>query len=256
VYRVCDVALLLSLVVLHHYFGSTELAFDFQQKAAPQIIVSILALLLVFSSLGKSAQLPFSFWLPRAIEGPTPSSAIFYGALSIHMGPYLLLRISPLFSLPELSFISPVIIFIGVATAAYGAFIGRTRTEVKTILAYASMSQVGLIFVEIGLGWHRLALFHIVAHMLLRTMQFLRSPMAIQDFQAIGLEQKRLTKPVHTHVEMLFPESVRLGLYRLALAGGHVEDILKLLVVRPFLRVAKTCENMEDRWLRFLNSTK
>lgn len=254
VYRICDIGLIMAVVLLHHDFGSADLTGNFQNQDLSTGALDLVAVLIVFASLGKAAQLPFSFWLPRAIEGPTPSSAVFYGALSVHMGPYLLLRMSPL--LTQVDHINVVIVVIGLATAAYGAFIGRTRSEVKTILAYASMCQVGLIFAEIGFGWYRLALFHTIAHMLLRTLQFLQSPMAIQNFQSIGLEQKRRARPAHLHIEMLLPEMARLWLYRMAIAGGYVEDLLKVLVARPFIRIVGTCGKMEERWLRFLNSAK
>ena len=102
VYRVCDVGLLAAIVVLHHVTGTGTFP---DVVAGDGIAVGALAgaalplgLLLTFAALGKSAQFPFSGWLPRAMEGPTPSSAIFYGALSVHAGAYLLLRTAPLWS--------------------------------------------------------------------------------------------------------------------------------------------------------------
>ncbi len=106
------------------------------------------------------------------MEGPTPSSAIFYGAISIHAGAYLLLRAQPL--LAEARAASICVIVIGVGTAIYGTLAGRASADAKTSLAFASLTQVGVIFVEIGLGWNSIAVAHVLGHALVRTLQFLR----------------------------------------------------------------------------------
>src|SRR5690606_18434876 len=107
-------------------------------------------LLLLVAAAGKSALVPFSGWLPRAMEGPTPSSAIFYGALSVHLGAFLLLRVSPLLdaSVP----LSVAVFALGLITALYANLTARVQTDVKSALAFASLTQVGIIVAEIGLG--------------------------------------------------------------------------------------------------------
>ena len=85
------------------------------------------------------------------MEGPTPSSAIFYGAISIHAGAYLLLRVQPMLAQSGLA--SALVIAIGIATAIHGTIVGRASADAKTSLAYASLTQVGVVFVEIGIGW-------------------------------------------------------------------------------------------------------
>ncbi|MEZ6077607.1 MAG: proton-conducting transporter membrane subunit [Pirellulaceae bacterium] len=105
------------------------------------------------------------------MEGPTPSSAVFYGSLSVHLGAYLLLRVSPIL---DQSTLRLLVIAVGVASALFGAMMSRTNRR-KTSLAYASLTQVGIIVVEIGCGLRYLALIHIIGHASLRTMQLLRS---------------------------------------------------------------------------------
>jgi NADH:ubiquinone oxidoreductase subunit 5 (subunit L)/multisubunit Na+/H+ antiporter MnhA subunit len=122
----------------------------------------------------KSAQLPFSSWLPRAMEGPTTSSAIFYGSLSVHIGLFLLLRISPLWM--DVWSIRIVIIVLGISTSFVGNYIARVQSSIKTQIAYSSIAQIGLMFVETGLGLHTLVLFHFAGNAFLRTYQLLVSP--------------------------------------------------------------------------------
>ncbi len=184
----------------------------------------IVCLLLLLAVAGKAAQIPFSGWLPRAMEGPTPSSAIFYGAISIHAGAYLLLRAQPLLASSALA--SALVILIGLTTAIHGAIVGRASADAKTSLAYATLTQVGIIFIEIGLGWKWLAVVHILGNATVRTMQFLRAPSMLHDYRqmhsAIGSE----LSPTSKQIEELLPERVQLWLYRWAFDRGHLDTIL------------------------------
>lgn len=213
IYRVCDAALLAALVVLHHLAGDGSLpgAFATPLSAAG---ATTLGLLLLFASLGKSAQFPFSGWLPRAMEGPTPSSAIFYGALSVHAGAYLLLRTAPLWE--GSTIVRAAVIAIGVLSALSGTLVGRTQTDAKSSLAYASVTQVGVIFMEIGLGWHSLALFHVVGHASLRTFELLRAPSLLLDHQRLEAELGGRAPATGLHYERALPLALRARLYRFA----------------------------------------
>jgi NADH-quinone oxidoreductase subunit L len=134
--------------------------------------------------MGKSAQLPFSGWLPRAMEGPTPSSALFYGAVSIHAGLFLLLRVWPVM---EVSFVARTVgVLVGLATALYATAVVRVHTDAKGALAHATLAQVGLILAEICLGWTALALTHLVCHAFLRLGQYLKAPNTIHDSHRLG----------------------------------------------------------------------
>jgi formate hydrogenlyase subunit 3/multisubunit Na+/H+ antiporter MnhD subunit len=130
--------------------------------------------MIVIAAAIKSAQFPFSSWLPRAMEGPTTSSAIFYGSLSAHIGVFLLLRTYPYWE--TILSIKIFVITIGLITAIVGTLIARVQSSVKTQIAYGSIAQIGLMFVEVALGWHFLALFHFAGNAFLRTYQLLVSP--------------------------------------------------------------------------------
>jgi NAD(P)H-quinone oxidoreductase subunit 5 len=234
VYRACDVGLLVGVFAMHHWAGSAYFAHGLPDLSGSQ--AAIVGLLLLLAAAGKAAQVPFSGWLPRAMEGPTPSSAIFYGAISIHAGAYLLLRIQPLLARSTLA--SALVILIGLATAVHGTITGRASADAKTSLAYASLTQVGLVFVEIGLGWKFIAIVHILGHATVRTLQFLRAPSMLHDYHqmhsAIGGE----FSPTGKFLEDVFPERVQLWLYRWALDRGHLDTILERLVVQPLMRLS------------------
>jgi len=180
-YRLGDICLLLAMWMSHHLWhknitfaewndaSMVEAAF---QQHYPQAI--FIAILVLIASAIKSAQLPFSTWLPRAMEGPTTSSAIFYGALSVHIGVFILLRTYPFWGGEVL--ITGLVIAIGLVSSLVATGIARVQSSVKTQIAYASIAQIGLIFIEIALGFHLLALVHFAGNAFLRTYQLLVSP--------------------------------------------------------------------------------
>ena len=161
-YRLCDIGFLIAIVATHELIGSTRLADLGQSTTLPAAEVTAIALLLLVTAFGKSAQLPFSGWLVRAMEGPTPSSALFYGAVSIHTGLYLLLRTAPLLNATPVA--SAVGTTVGILTAWYATAVARTHSDTKGALAQATLAQTGLILAEICLGWTTLALVHLVCH--------------------------------------------------------------------------------------------
>lgn len=175
VYRIGDAFLLGALLYAHHAFEHhihfAELSM-FVDQYGSQLVV--FGLLLLVAALVKSAQFPFSYWLPRAMEGPTTSSAIFYGALSVHMGVFLLLRTHPLW---EGSIeIQAVIAASGLITAIVATSIARVQSSAKTQIAYASIAQIGIMFIELALGLYWLVLIHFVCNAALRAYQLLISP--------------------------------------------------------------------------------
>ncbi|MEJ7611839.1 MAG: proton-conducting transporter membrane subunit [Ferruginibacter sp.] len=118
--------------------------------------------------------LPFSSWLPRAMEGPTTSSAVFYGSLSLHLGAFLLIRTYPFWE--NILSVKVAVIIIGLLTAVIASMIAKVQSSVKTQIAYSSVTQMGFIFIEVALGLHWLALLHFVGNAFLRTYQLLVSP--------------------------------------------------------------------------------
>jgi NADH-quinone oxidoreductase subunit L len=178
-YRISDVALILAMWMMHHLthqnitFSQLAQAHDTALQSNYGIAVFIMAMLVLAATI-KSAQLPFTSWLPRAMEGPTSSSAIFYGSLSVHIGVFILLRTWPFWQ--DMLWVKVAIIIIGVLTGIVATLIARVQPTVKTQIAYSSAAQIGIIFVEVALGWHVLALIHFAGNAFLRTYQLLVSP--------------------------------------------------------------------------------
>ncbi len=178
VYRIADVFLLVAVWYAHHIFEKSLHFSELSDLAAGHDSqLALLGLFLLIAALIKSAQFPFSYWLPRAMEGPTTSSAIFYGALSVHMGLFLLLRTYPLW---EGSMgLRITVAIVGLVTAIVASSITRVQSSIKTQIAYASITQIGIMFIEVAAGLHWLALIHFVSNASLRTYQLLISPSVV-----------------------------------------------------------------------------
>ena len=257
VYRIADAAFLVAAVALHHLTGEGDFVGLMGTGPWPEghaTLTSAQALfvgsLLLVAAAGKSALIPFSGWLPRAMEGPTPSSAVFYGALSVHLGAYLLLRVSPVIELSPL--LSWSIVLLGLLTALFAAISGRVQTDIKSALSYASLTQIGIIVAEIGFGLRYLALIHMIGHACLRTLQFLRAPTLLRDYNnlenAIG---SRLSRPASIW-QRIIPEQTRHAIYRFAIERGYLDVLLSQYVVSPFLALFRHCDRLERRWTNML----
>lgn len=234
VYRACDIGLLVGVFAMNRWAGTASFFNGVPGLAGLQ--AETVCLLLLLAASGKAAQVPFSGWLPRAMEGPTPSSAIFYGAISIHAGAYLLLRMQPMLAHAPLA--STLVVLVGAATAIYGTIVGRASADAKTLLAYASLTQVGVVFVEIGIGWRSIAVAHILGHAAVRTLQFLRAPSMLHDHHQMHSAMGGEMSPTGKHLEALFPESVQWWLYRWALDRGHLDTILDRWFIDPLIRLS------------------
>jgi len=244
VYRISDAAMLSAAVLLHHVAGSGSLSLLFGRSASvagtglSMTSATTIALLLVVSAAGKSALLPFSGWLPRAMEGPTPSSAVYYGSLSIHAGCFLLLRAAPL-----LEQSTPARLLaggLGLATALFSALVTRVQSDVKSSLAYAALTQVGIIVVEIALGLYTIAFLHLAGHACFRLLQFLSAPNVLHDLH--GLESaagEHHHAPALARLETMIPERAQRALFLFALERGFLDAALDRAIVEPFLRVTE-----------------
>ena len=236
-YRLCDAGFLMAVVTVHELLGATTLgALD----GAPELPLwesTAIGLLFLLSVLGKAAQLPFSGWLPRAMEGPTPTSALFYGGISLHAGLFLMLRISPVIAA------SPIVQAIGaatgIATAVYAAAVARTNPDAKGALAHATLAQVGLILAEISLGLSTLALAHLSGHALLRVWQYLRAPNAIHDAHRIGLH-------AHEHGGTEDVPAFERRAFAAALHRLRLDDRIDG-VVQPVIGLARWLGRADDR---------
>lgn len=179
-YRMGDVALIAGVWFIHHMMHTNIMFTDLNSDkfalalgTHPNYVWSI-ALLFLFAAAVKSAQFPFSSWLPRAMEGPTVSSAIFYGSLSVHLGVFLLIRTMPIWQAVD-SF-RYVLAALGLISFLLGSLAGSVQSTAKTQIAYSSLAQIGIIFVELALGLPILALVHFALNAMLRVYQLLVSP--------------------------------------------------------------------------------
>ncbi len=258
VYRLADAAFLVAVVAMHHLTGAGD--FDSLignghwpggQAALTSHQALLIGLLLLIAAAGKSALVPFSGWLPRAMEGPTPSSAIFYGALSVHLGVFLLLRISPILALSYT--LSATVVGIGLFTAAYAAVTARVQTDIKCALAFASLTQVGIIVTEIGFGFRYIALIHIIGHASLRTLQLLRAPTLLHDYHTLENAIGGHLESEPSFLSHLIPTPLQNWLYRFALERGYLDSFLDEFVVYPFRRVFQWCDASERLWTDWLS---
>jgi len=146
--------------------------------------LTVISLFLFLGAMGKSAQLPFHVWLPFAMEAPTPVSALIHAATMVNAGPFLLIRLSPLIVLAPLAM--TVIAVIGALTALFAAIVSLTQTDIKKILAYSTISQIGFMIMTCGIGAFVAATFHVLAHGCLKAFLFLSAGNALQSVQAHG----------------------------------------------------------------------
>ncbi|WP_438030863.1 proton-conducting transporter transmembrane domain-containing protein [Sorangium sp. So ce233] len=257
-YRLCDVGLLVGAVLMHELAGSAHFSVAFGSAAWPGDAAALgspaataIALCLLLAAMGKSAQFPVGSWLPRAMEGPTPSSALFYGAISIHAGVYLMLRAAPLLERSPAA--SAAVTVVGALTAVYGTVVGRAQADVKSALAHATMSQVGVMFIEIGLGYYRLALVHLFAHACLRCLQMLRAPSALRDAQEIRAAHAGDPLPRLGIAARALPAPLVRRAYWLALDRFHLEALQQRLIAAPLMRLGQRIDGFERRWVAALS---
>jgi NADH-quinone oxidoreductase subunit L len=235
IYRIGDVGLILAMWMSHHLWhqnitfgqlGNYELVHS--QLQSHTLIGVFISLMILVSASAKSAQLPFSSWLPRAMEGPTPSSAIFYGSLSVHLGVFLLLR-TYLFWEHQLS-VRILIAVVGLLTAVITTGIARVQSSVKSQIAYASIAQIGLIFIEVAAGFDNLALFHFAGNAFLRTYQLLVSPSVVSY---LIREQFYNFSPKEISMEGSFPKKLQYSLYVLCLKEWNLDSLLYRYLWNP-----------------------
>jgi NAD(P)H-quinone oxidoreductase subunit 5 len=250
VYRISDAAMLSAAVLLRHVAGTDSLSLLFGGPAPAAGLTAtnatIIAILLIVAVAGKSALLPFSSWLPRAMEGPTPSSAVYYGSLSIHAGCFLLLRAAPLLEqAPAARLLAGG---LGAATALFAGTTARVQSDVKSSLAYASLTQVGIIVTEIALGWYTLAFIHLAGHACFRLLQFLSAPNVLHDLHGLEDAIGDDAFPDGGHLNLVRSDRARRRLFLIALERGFLDSILDRLVVEPFMRLAGLLTRV-DQWL-------
>jgi NADH:ubiquinone oxidoreductase subunit 5 (subunit L)/multisubunit Na+/H+ antiporter MnhA subunit len=250
VYRFCDVGLLLAAWLSHLLFHENRNFIDFaalfanpDAPPASYAAISFLSWLLILAASGKSAQFPFCFWLPRAMEGPTPSSAIFYGALSIHLGVFLLLRTLPIWSY---QFLPRFMIFtIGLLTVIVGALSEKTQSNIKGQIAYASITQVGFMFMELALGLEYLVLIHFTGNAFLRCYQLLVSPSIVAhlirvagtDDTGFYIKSKGNFRFLPISLRSTLPDVIQNTLYVFALQEGNLDRLMRMILWDPLKKL-------------------
>jgi NADH-quinone oxidoreductase subunit L len=197
--RIGDLGFLLAVFLIFTTFGSVEFSKVFPQAAnlmPGHSTVVLITLLLFIGACGKSAQIPLFTWLPDAMAGPTPVSALIHAATMVTAGIYMIARSNVLFDLAPV--IQHLIAIIGLATAVLGALIAITQTDIKKVLAYSTVSQLGYMFLGLGVGAYDGAFFHVITHAFFKALLFLCAGSVIhamhheQDMRHMGGLRKKL----------------------------------------------------------------
>jgi NADH-quinone oxidoreductase subunit L len=241
IYRIGDIGLLLTMWMSHHlwhenisFLKLSNYELVHEHLAGHSYVGIFISLMILIAAAAKSAQLPFSSWLPRAMEGPTPSSAIFYGSLSVHIGAFLLLRTFPFWE--NQIVVRGIIILLGLSTMLIATGIARVQSSIKSQIAYASIGQIGIIFIEIALGFEGLALFHFAGNAFLRTYQLLVSPSVVSY---LIREQFYNYSPHQKSIEASMPIKMKNTLYILCIKEWNLEDLLYRMIWNPLKQTGR-----------------
>ena len=200
--RVGDFGFVLGIGLIFAWFGSLDYATVF--KAAPQmagqtiellpgsnwLLLTVICICLFIGAMGKSAQFPLHVWLPDSMEGPTPISALIHAATMVTAGIFMVARMSPLFELSNTAL--SVVIVIGAITALFMGFLGMVQNDIKRVVAYSTLSQLGYMTVALGASAYSVAIFHLVTHAFFKALLFLAAGSVIigmhhdQDIRNMG----------------------------------------------------------------------
>ena len=190
--RIGDLGFLIGMFILAYVFNSLDYSVIKAGTLAdtPDHLVSIAALCLFIGACGKSAQLPLYTWLPDAMAGPTPVSALIHAATMVTAGIFMVTRMNFVFELTP--FVQEIIAIVGASTAIVAASIGLLQNDIKKVLAYSTVSQLGLMFLALGMGAYTVAVFHVITHAFFKACLFLGSGSVIhalhgeQDMRKMG----------------------------------------------------------------------
>lgn len=239
IYRIGDVGLILAMWLSHHlwhenisFYKLSNYKLVHEHLAEHSMIGFAISFLIFISAAAKSAQLPFSSWLPRAMEGPTPSSAIFYGSLSVHIGAFILMRTYPFWEF-QTSF-RVFVVIAGLTTAILATFTSRVQSSIKSQIAYSSIAQIGLIFIEIALGLEAIALVHVAGNAFLRTYQLLVSP-SVVSYKI--REQFYNYVPRPKTIEDSWPKRFEYSLYIISLKEWNLDSLMYKYMWNPLKRL-------------------
>lgn len=183
--RIGDLGFLLGIILIFVTFGSITYTEVFDKAGTTSVsTITAIALLLFIGAMGKSAQLPLYTWLPDAMAGPTPVSALIHAATMVTAGIFMVARSNVFYSISHVA--SETVAVVGVVTALFAATIGLLQNDIKKILAYSTVSQLGLMFLGLGVGAYSSAVFHVTTHAFFKALLFLGAGSVIH---AMGGEQ-------------------------------------------------------------------
>jgi NADH-quinone oxidoreductase subunit L len=195
--RIGDLGFLMGLFLMYYQFGSLNYDVVLNPENLSQVsteVITAITLLFIVGAAGKSAQIPLYTWLPDAMAGPTPVSALIHAATMVTAGIYLTIRSHALFDLAPLSM--QVLTVVGLVTSIFAATIGLKQNDIKKVLAYSTVSQLGLMFFALGLGAYVAAFFHLLTHAFFKALLFLGAGSVIhglggeQDIRKMGALRK------------------------------------------------------------------
>ncbi len=195
--RIGDFGFTVGILLVFATFGTVAFGEIFSQASdQPVGVLTAICLLLFAGAIGKSAQLPLYVWLPDAMEGPTPVSALIHAATMVTAGVYMVARMNPLFSRAPVAML--VVAIVGAVTAFYSATIGLVQTDIKKVLAYSTVSQLGYMFLACGVGAYGAGIFHLMTHAFFKGLLFLAAGSVIhamggeQDMMKMGGLRKKI----------------------------------------------------------------
>ncbi|VAX08733.1 NADH-ubiquinone oxidoreductase chain L-like protein, cluster 1 [hydrothermal vent metagenome] len=230
--RIGDAGFIIAIALSYFWLGSSDWSvINTAGQSLESMQYALLGIAFVLAALVKSAQVPFTPWLARALEGPTPSSALFYGALMVHAGVYLLIRLQPLLEqIPELM---TMLLVIGLLTSLYGFFGQLVQVDTKSMLIFSTSTQVGLMVAFCGLGWFKLAAGLLFLHAIWRGFQFFNAPGLMH---LMG----RATRPAPAFLKKCQ------RLYVASLQRFWLDSLADGLLVRPTQSLAKDAQYFEQ----------
>ncbi len=195
--RIGDFGFIIGIFLIFYVFGSTDFSEVFSKaldpaftEAVPAALITVIALLLFVGAVGKSAQFPLYVWLPDAMAGPTPVSALIHAATMVTAGAYMMARCSAFYTQSLTA--QMVVVSIAAFTALFAASMAITQNDIKKVLAYSTISQLGYMFMAIGVGAYAAGLFHLVTHAFFKALLFLGAGSVIhalageQDVRKMG----------------------------------------------------------------------
>jgi len=227
-YRIADIGILMAMWLLHHLFHENITFFQLKNHefllehvTNHQTLAIVISFFIILAASVKSAQFPFSSWVPRAMEGPTPSSSIFYGSIAVHIGIYLLLRTYPFWG--DILVVKIGLIVLGIISGFVASAIAKVQFSIKAQIAYSSIAQISIMLIEVALGFETLALIHLTGNAFLRSYQLLISPSIVtymlrdQFFNFLPKKPKKLKG---------WQEKLRNTMYVLALKEFYMDNYI------------------------------